>query len=166
MFEQLGTFVVTELQKELHKSGVSWQKWIQDYPMIFDEQDLENFKGQAKRGYLMYGSLTGIFIYNATGYIPVMGSYQFKNHEKKREIVRRIVSPETWALIESRGSTKSQVPDVFAYSPDKTDYFFCEAKGPNDKLRPSQEIYFKELEKVSGKPVYIVTYKLAAFGKK
>jgi len=166
MFQQLGHFVITELQKELHKNGVSWKKWIIDYPMIFDEKDQQYLRSQSQYGYLLFGSLTAIFIYNSTGYIPVFGSYFNKGHVRKRKIVKSIVSPATWDLLENMKEWECQPPDVFAYAPDESDYFFCEAKGPGDKIRPKQEKYFRELERVSGKPVYTVTYKLAPFGKK
>ena len=48
---------------------------------------------------------------------------------------------------------ESQCPDLALYLPDFSDWFFCEVKGPTDRLSPAQKRYFSRLEDVSGKPV-------------
>lgn len=106
-----------------------------------------------------------IFLYNSTGYIPIFGSYGQGTQQPKNVIVEKIVPRETWDVILNMSEYHSQPPDLFVYSPITYDYFFCEVKGPRDKLRETQVQYFDLLQKVSGKPVYTIRYKLAPFSR-
>jgi hypothetical protein len=49
------------------------------------------------------------------------------------------------------------------YSPDLShpspDWFFCDAKGPNDRLGRKQRAKFEAIARVSGKPVRILRFK-------
>ena len=165
MFNDLGSFIITKKQRELYKAGVVWKKWLKDYPDLFDKKDKQLFENQAVFGFGFVEFLSVIFIHNATGYIPLLGSYGWKTQADKNALVREMVSNETWDLIMNQKSHHSQPPDLFVYSPDKSNYFFCEVKGPGDRLRETQMQYFMLLQEVSGKPVYTIKYKLAPFGK-
>jgi len=46
----------------------------------------------------------------------------------------------------------------FVYTPNHTDWFFCEVKGPNDKLRNEQMDFFSELENIAGKPIFVIKF--------
>ena len=48
------------------------------------------------------------------------------------------------------------------YAPDLSDWFFCEVKGPRDRLRPVQVNKFEGLAMVSGKPVRLLYLKWAS----
>ena len=45
---------------------------------------------------------------------------------------------------------------MLVYTPNRSDWFFCEVKGPRDKLRGAQAAFFRELSKRSGKPIRMV----------
>jgi len=130
---------------------------------LFDEIDRRYFENQSKYGYGFVEALAAIFLYDATGYISISGSYCYENQTAKRQIVRRLVSPDTWNLINQPKKYNSQPPDLLAYAPNSKDYFFCEVKGPGDRIKRTQELYFEELMKISGKPVYLAAYRNAPF---
>ena len=165
VFNDLGSFIITKRQQELYKAGTVWNDWLIQYPELFDEKDRQLFRNQAHFGYGFVESLSIIFLHNATGYIPIFGSYGWGTQEYKNNLVKELVSEETWGLIMSQKKHRSQPPDLFAYAPDKTNYFFCEVKGPGDRLRETQIQYFQLLQEVSGKPVYTIKYKYAPFNK-
>ena len=117
-------------------------------------------------GYGFVESLTIIFLYNATGYIPILGNYGLQTQPHKNAIVKELVSNETWGLVTYKGGSQPMPPDVFVYAPDKSDFFFCEVKGPSDRLRAPQVKYFQQIQETSGKLVYTVKYRFAPFNKK
>jgi len=51
---------------------------------------------------------------------------------------------------------KAQCPDLLCFKPDYTDWFFCEVKGPTDKLRDEQREYFSLISSVSKKPIQVI----------
>jgi hypothetical protein len=72
-------------------------------------------------------------------------------------ILADVVSPKTYGLIVDHpefGTT--QPPDLLMCAPDRSDYFFCEVKGPGDRLRSAQRAFFDALSEVSGKPIHMV----------
>ena len=44
------------------------------------------------------------------------------------------------------------------YARDLSDWFFCEVKGPRDRLRPEQKRKFEALAAASGKPVRLLHF--------
>jgi hypothetical protein len=76
--------------------------------------------------------------------------------------LEKLVTGETIDFISSRGiSSVTQCPDLLVYTPDRSEWFFCEVKGPQDKLRGKQIDFFQELERVSGKRIKVVNFKCA-----
>lgn len=53
----------------------------------------------------------------------------------------------------------TQSPDLFVYSPDYSEWFFCEAKGNRDKVTKTQKEYFNALGEVAHKPVRIIQFR-------
>jgi hypothetical protein len=165
MYKSIGEFVITKKKKQAFKSGELWKEWVEHYPFLFDEIDRGYFETQSKYGYGLVEALAAIFVYLSTGYISIAGSYCYENQAEKRDIVKGWVSLETWELINQTHEYHSQPPDLFIYSPASKDYFFCEVKGPGDKIRDSQDKYFARLEEISGRPVYQITFMNAPFDK-
>jgi hypothetical protein len=133
-----------------------WADWLERYPELFDEKDKQFFRNQAIFGYGFVEMLAIIFLYNATGYASIFGSFGWQTQPRKNLLVQELVSDKAWELITKMGEYHSQPPDIFAYAPDKSDFFFCEVKGPGDRLRETQVQYFQLLQEVSGKPVYTI----------
>jgi hypothetical protein len=46
-------------------------------------------------------------------------------------------------------------PDLLVYKPDLSDFYFCEVKGPRDRVRSVQAGFFRKLEERLGRPVHL-----------
>lgn len=129
-----------------------YKNWYQRYPELFDELDLENAKSQAEMGSHFHEWLGGILLFQMTGWHSLQQKYQFKKHTRKQSILEKL---EANSLInffnnqKSNGFGSLQAPDLLVFSPDYSDWFMCEVKGPNDKLHKDQSEYFKALEKAT-----------------
>ena len=111
---------------------------------------------QKMRRYL-YEWLAAVVMYETTGHFSLQQKYQFK-HKKKRETLNKLGASELIEFFEhqkEQGYGGLQAPDLLVYQPDHVDYYFCEVKGPTDRLRKEQERYFRALEEVTGKSVYL-----------
>jgi hypothetical protein len=128
--------------------------WAKQYPKIFDKDDIRVTRKQ--QNYHFFEWLAAIIIYNSTGYFSLVEKYEFQNHERKQKILRKLMTNEQITQIYLHGA---QCPDLLAYSPDHRDWFFCEVKGPRDKLRKEQITYFEKLKKFTGKRTYVIEFK-------
>ena len=54
---------------------------------------------------------------------------------------------------------RAQPPDLLMYAQDLSDWFFCEVKGPGDRLRAEQLSKFEALAETSGKAVRLLHLK-------
>lgn len=127
--------------------------------MLFDDVDRKNAIKQAARGYYFYEWLSAVAIYEATGYQSLIGKYAARSHEAKWRKFVDIAPRSVIALLtEDRRHGKTQGPDLFVYRPDKSDWFFVEAKGPTDRLRPPQAKLFGELERASGRAIRLARF--------
>jgi hypothetical protein len=163
MFHELGSFVITKGQRERYKAGDLWHEWLTKYPQLFDGKDQQFFQNQGVFGYGFVEALTMIFLLEGTGYYSIFGSYGLQTQPQKNSLVKSLVSEKAWEYLLYKGKPHPMPPDIFAYAPDKSDYFFCEVKGPGDRLRDTQISYFQKLEKLTGKMVYTVKYRFPPF---
>ena len=154
MFEEIGSFQFDSVQRDKFKSGELPKFWAKQYPQIFDELDLELAINQPNYHFLEW--LAAILLFNSTGYFSLLEQYEFKRHERKQKLFKEIVTLDVLDVI---NSTSIQCPDLFVYSPDRSDWYFCEVKGPGDRLRPVQKDYFEKLSVASGKAIRIVKLK-------
>jgi REP element-mobilizing transposase RayT len=145
-------------QRERFKVGDLVHEWTERYPRIFDEQDRQIAFNQPD--YHFYEWLAAVLLRDSIGYLSLIEEYEFKVHKRQHEILRKIVSTDLYQLIsnhkEEFGNT--QVPDLFVYAPDHSDWFFCEVKGPNDMMRSSQNRFFEAIYELAKKPIYMVKF--------
>jgi hypothetical protein len=153
-----GTFVAYGRQRERFREGELMEKWAESYPNLFDADDVRIARSQAHLGYHFWEWLAAIVLYNCTGYLSLVEQYQFRNHRSKQRILRDLLPSEVGQFISSSRGT--QCPDLLAYMPDYSDWFFCEVKGPRDRTSAAQAEYFRELAEISGKPIAILKFKL------
>ncbi len=159
-FEVSGTFTFQSKQRERFRSGGLSRTWRERYPELFDDDDLRTLRTEYGRRYHFFEWLAAILIYESTGYLSLVEQYEFDNHPRKREILRRIVSPELFALIiDHQRPNYAQCPDLLVYAPDLTDWLFCEVKGPGDEIKPNQRDFFNLLFEKSGKPIKVVQFR-------
>lgn len=154
MFKDIGTFMFDNSQREKFKDGQLLYEWANQYPQLFDEQDLQIANHQNNAHFVEWSG--AIHLYKTTGYLSLVEKYEFKRHKRKQKILKEIVTVDVLSLISRRGV---QCPDLFVYAPDRTDWYFCEIKGPGDYLRRVQREYFEELSEASGKKIRILKFK-------
>lgn len=58
-----------------------------------------------------------------------------------------------------QGFSTMQGPDLLMYSPDESNFFFCEVKGPNDRLRPKQEKYFAAIAEAVAQQIELLCFR-------
>ncbi len=139
-------------EREKFRAGDLREEWARIYPQLFDEDDIRIARAQPT--YHFYEWLAAVSIFKQTGELSLVEQYQFSSHRRKRLVVARLMTPELVRFIET---ASTQVPDLLVYANDFSDWYFCEVKSPTDKVSPAQEKYFTALERVSGKPVYVLT---------
>lgn len=155
----IGTFPVTPQQRDCFVHGQLSQDWYNQYPAIFDKDDLRLAKSQPRNHF--YEWLAAILIYHSTGYHSLVEKYQFTKdgHKRKQEIIERINSTGLHTALSLRADYGNvQCPDLLVYAPDLTDWYFCEVKAGQDRLRAKQELHFQALHELTGKPVKLVQF--------
>ena len=134
--------------------------WASIYPMLFDEDDLRIAMSQAEMGYHFYEWLAAILIFHSYGLYSLVEQYQFKKHSNKQEKLAKLTNQDVISFMQSHPDIGNvQCPDLLVYSPDYSDWFFCEVKGPNDKLRKTQIDFFNALSSKAKKPIKMIEFK-------
>lgn len=146
------TFPYSELQRDKFKAGELGEQWAKRYPELFDKDDLRIYRNQCENGYHFFEWLAAIIIFEATGYRCLIEKYGCPGHKRKLPIWESIAPLSIQNLPFAKGW-----PDLFAYLPDGTDWFFCETKG-KDRLSDAQRECFNGIYKESGKPVYTLRF--------
>jgi hypothetical protein len=165
MFRELGMFEYHPSQWERFKSGELRQYWAETYPQIFDARDIEIacHQAPAPMNNHFFEWLAAVLIYQSFGYLSLIEQYEFKRHKRKQSILREVLTSEAFKLVTDHAGEFGgvQSPDLFVYSRDRLDWFFCEVKGPRDRLREVQVKYFSALSMVTKKAIRTVRFKPA-----
>jgi hypothetical protein len=77
------------------------------------------------------------------------------NKDSINEIIQSLylLPEEEPAKSDTIKELRTQCPDLFCYSKDKTNWFFCEVKGKGDRLQKEQGKYFESIESLTGKKI-------------
>lgn len=147
-----------ETQKNLFQFDALWQEWHEKYSMLFDEDDLRIVKNQPYRHF--YEWLAAIHIFEKTEYISLVEKYEYKAHKKKQTTFQNSVPTKLMELLNDKKRFGNvQCPDLFVYKPDSTNWFFCEVKGLNDRIRKEQRLFFQLIESITKKPIRNIQFK-------
>jgi hypothetical protein len=158
-FETYATFFDNKGHRDSFINGNLVEEWYRLYPLIFDKKDRQIALNQHHLGIHYHEWFAAILLFHMKGFLSLIEAYAYKSHERKRKILESLVSGDALDFIASTGiSSVTQCPDLLLYKPDKSDWFFCEVKGPQDSLREKQIILFHELERVTGKNVYMFKF--------
>lgn len=164
---EMGTFDIPYERRMRFIAGKLWSEWAKEFPRIFDEDDQRLAENQARYHCHFYEWQAAILLYEKTGYLSLIEKYHCKNHMQKQDVLKQLVSQKLMPsrLLELLMNRRqfgyhAQPPDLLAYKTDLADWFFCEVKGPKDKLRPEQDRYFQKLAAVSGKPIQLIQLRL------
>ncbi len=145
--------------REKFKSGQLVTKLANDYPELYDQNDIALASGpQGQKGYHFVEWFAALALYKEYGLLSLIGKYECPSHTRKRDVIKKFMSAAEIDYIsnpkEPFGST--QCPDLLLYKADYSDFCFCEVKGPGDSLKPNQAEYFQVIKEKFGKPVYLL----------
>ncbi len=155
-FNVYATFITSDAHREYFSKGNLVEEWSRMYSFLFDNQDSQIALNQRHLGYHYYEWLAAILLYHTRGFLSLVETYSFKSHEHQWKILETLVSGDTMDFIASKGvGNVTQCPDLLVYTPNRKEWFFCEVKGPKDKLRKKQIDFFHELERVSDKKLIL-----------
>jgi hypothetical protein len=153
----LGVFPYHRDLRIQFRSGVLAAEWVKQYHSLFDHLDLEQAVNQAQHGYLFHEWFAAIMLHHATGYHALVAHYHFAKHARKMDIAKALLGPAAWQRgMEVIADFRAQPPDLLMYSPNRESWFFCEVKGPTDRLRPRQRECFEALAELTGQSVMVV----------
>lgn len=153
--QDVGSFAFTREQRDRFVTGSLWRDWSCRYPELFDADDVRLASSQAHLGYHFCEWLSAIILYETTGYLSLVEKYEFARHKRKRAIVEQLLESRVSSLL-ARGP-RAQCPDLLVFSPDLSDWWFCEVKGPKDHIRPPQAAFFRKLAAASGRAVGLLS---------
>jgi hypothetical protein len=149
-------FTSNELHQR-YRDGFLAPEWASAYPMIFDHDDLRIAETQSKKGYHYFEWLSAILLFHTNGLLSLVECYTFRSHPRKRSLVERLCGDNTARFLFDKGvEARAQCPDLLVYHPDLSYWFFCEVKGPTDRIQDNQVTWFHVLEEVTGKKVYLI----------
>jgi hypothetical protein len=165
MFIELGDFGYRSQQRDRFVSGELWKQWAKGYPDIFDEEDVRIAKSQAgpKMRQHFHEWLAAVLIFHTYGYLSLIEQYEFKKHKRKQAVAKPLLGDEVFKFVTDHKERFDgvQCPDLLSYSPDYSDWFFCEVKGPGDDFQASQLRFFEELAQISGKRIRVMCFQTA-----
>ncbi len=161
----LGLFAFPPERKRSWQLGYLREEWAVRYPHLFDLDDIRLARNQGSQGYHFIEWQAAITLHELTGYLALVSKYEFANHPRKTDVLRRILMPSALAFIRSRAAKRgTQCPDLLMYAPDYSGAFFCEVKGPGDRLRHEQVAFFGELDRITCVPVHLIRFREDAPG--
>ncbi len=119
------------------------RQWYEQYPEIFDDDDLAHVVNQAPRGYHFYEWYSAIHLFQRDGSRSLVEKYDsYENHrlnQRRRGHRRKVaeyerVVPETQKqmLHEICSEFRVQLPDLLVLPADGTSFSFAEVKGATD----------------------------------
>jgi VRR-NUC domain len=94
------------------------------------------------------------------GYLSLVEKYEFATHPRKQQIVAQLLPSPVRDALRDRNQGHAQAPDLLMYAEDLSDWFFCEVKGPRDRLRDEQVRKFGLLADMTSKPVRLIEFRL------
>jgi hypothetical protein len=146
--------------QEMFRCGHLCREWAARYLQLFDEMDCAIALRRAKEGRFFFEWLAAIRIFEESGFLSLVTKYQFPKHERKFEVMRRVLPPAVADFLIRRPGfgPKQQGPDLLCYLPDASGWFFCEVKAPRDRFSEPQRRFFRKLETVCGKEIRIIKF--------
>jgi VRR-NUC domain len=154
---KIGAIQIERPQAARWKSGHLAPEWRKKFPDLFDDDDLRLATSQP--GVHFYEWLGAIVLHHATGYLSLVEKYEFGTHPRKQDIIAQLLPPPVRDVLRDRSKGRAQAPDLFMYAGDLSDWFFCEVKGPRDRLRSEQIRKFQLLADMTAKPVRLLEFK-------
>jgi hypothetical protein len=147
-------FPCSRALRESFRQGTLAVAWAARYPHLFDDRDVNLVKNQPNGHF--YEWLAAILLFEATGYCSLVEKYDSPSHIRKVAIFSRFVSSTVRTYV--REEIDGGAPDLFVYDPEGNDWFFCEVKGPSDRVRPSQTACWRRLSELTEREVRLLRF--------
>lgn len=151
-------FSYSEEQRERFRNRALSHDWFEQYPDVFDQDDLRLATGPQCRKNHFFEWLAAVRLFELTGYQSLVEKYDCRNHPRKHAAFRRIVGPTVFADVMRN---PAGIPDLLVYAPDRSDWFFAEVKGASDRLKPHQRSRIQELFELTGRRVLVLNFATA-----
>jgi hypothetical protein len=109
------------------------KQWHQQYPGLFDEDDLRLTIAKGHWSYHFYEWYAAIRLFQRDGAVSMLEKYDSKCHRRKVVEFERVVSVAKRQILHKICSDfKVQLPDLLVLSADGVSFSFAEVKGPDD----------------------------------
>jgi hypothetical protein len=154
----IGPIEYSEAQRQRFRNGELVALWKRRYPAIFDDDDIRLALSQPSAHFGEW--LAAITIFNATGHLSLLEKYALPSHRRKLRLFEKVVPQEYRDLMDAH-PVVVQSPDLFVYSEDRKDWYYCEVKVDSDRLRPKQIAFFERIMEITGRPVFSMEFKKA-----
>jgi hypothetical protein len=155
---KIATVNVARSHRAHWRSGHLAQEWRARFPDLFDDDDLRLANSQPTIHF--YEWLGAVVLHHTTGYLSLVEKYEFATHPRKEQIVAQLLPGPVRDALRDRAQGRAQAPDLLMYAKDLSDWFFCEVKGPHDRLRDEQVRKFEVLADMTLKPVRLLEFRL------
>lgn len=164
----IGPVPFSESQRDLWSARTLGRQWMQRYeaelPLYFNAE-CRRFVEEGRlvldgRGF--FETLGALVLYHATGYLPLNSTWNFEFPVKEENaVVERLMDSDLLRLIRDHSTEvgQTQAPDNLMYAPDFSDWFFCDAKGPTDRLPKNERKKFEAIAEMSGRPVRLLHFR-------
>ena len=170
LITDIGPVPFKESQRDLWKERILGRQWMERYedelPLYFNAAHrwMVEEDDTVLEGFGFFETLGALVLYLTTGYLPLNSTANFKFPvDEENAVVERLMDPELLRLIRDQSTEmgQTQAPDNLMYAPDFKDWFFCDAKGPTDRLDPrtKAKAKFEAIARASGKPVRLLHFK-------
>jgi hypothetical protein len=113
-------------------------RWLEEYPNIFDADDLRLTKFQPKNHFCEW--FAAIHLFQSRAALSLVEQYRrLGAHPWKKKRFERLLSPEERRTLNDICAAYGvQPPDLLVYTPDFKERWFVEVKGPGDRLSEKQ----------------------------
>jgi hypothetical protein len=135
------------------------RQWLQQYPNVFDEDDLRLTVNQPKNHFCEW--FAAIHLFQREGAHSLVEKYVFQNHPKKVACLASLLSARERKTLDAiREAYAVQPPDLFVFVPKTTRYWFAEVKGPGDRLSAKQIRSHDAIMRELGVPVETIEVRI------
>lgn len=135
-------------------------EWLVSYPQLFEQHDFAQTQSQPNKHFVEW--MAAVQLHHRDGVHALVEKYGYGNHPRKIAVVDRLLGPGAEVVRSLHARHKVQPPDLLVYATDFSTYWFVEAKGPENQLRPAQETSYEILQAELGATIEIVHFTLSS----
>lgn len=162
-FEVFGPFAYRADLRSLFRQGELARSWSEQFPKLFSTQDLQRAIRQPDNHFVEWAA--AVHLHQRWGYLSVQ-KYEFPvASAAKAPTVAAVLGEDIREWLHARQKLRVvQCPDLLVYSADLSDVYFCEVKGPGDRIREPQVRFFEELQARTGRIVKVLQFTTSRHG--